>query len=170
MSKGSNINDNKILKEIEMARDIISELIPSTEDTVIDLPNLKPVVVFQKNTGEVINDQDSLDDFNFARNAMHNLIENGQTALAELLRVAMLSDHPRAFEVVATLMKNIAEMTKDMLGLQEKMLDMQKKKVDLNPGARDPEDMTIEGGFNGTTEELLEQIENKKKKETNDIS
>ena len=167
MSKPSpiDIQDKKISKSVKDAENVVAELLPVfDDDEQLDLPPTKPIVRFDESKLESkpITHEDVIDDFTFARNTMHNLIENGQTALAELLRVAMLSDHPRAFEVVSTLMKNISEMTKDMLGLQEKMIDMQIKSKP--PGQSDENESKPNVGYSGTTAELLNEIEESRKK------
>lgn len=134
---------------------------PSDDSTELDLPETKSVVAYEEGAGRALDPQSGLDDFHFARHTLHNLIENGQTALAECLRVAMVSDSPRAYEVVSTLMKNIAEMSNSMLDMQGKMIDMQKKLNTANPMAMNKEEEDV--GFYGTTEELLDKLEKAKK-------
>ena len=56
-------------------------------------------------------------DAEFARTNMRSLIDNGNRALTELASVANQSESPRAYEVLATMMKNLAEMNKDLLEL-----------------------------------------------------
>lgn len=62
---------------------------------------------------------DLLDDYKFSRKILHGLIERGIVALEGASIVARESEHPKAFEVVATLMNNISHMTKDLLDLQK---------------------------------------------------
>jgi hypothetical protein len=47
------------------------------------------------------------------------LIERGTSALEGSLMLAKESEHPRAFEVSSTLMKNISEMSKDLMELHK---------------------------------------------------
>ncbi|NBV29138.1 hypothetical protein EBS02_09025, partial [bacterium] len=60
------------------------------------------------------------DDFEYARGSMINVIEKGQEALNDMLDVAQRSQHPRGYEVVATLISTIANANKDLLDLSKK--------------------------------------------------
>ena len=63
------------------------------------------------------------DDAEFARQNIRTLIEKGNTAMDNLLLVANASEHPRAYEVAAGLIKNLADMNKDLLDIQKKKKD-----------------------------------------------
>jgi hypothetical protein len=60
------------------------------------------------------------EDANFARSNIRELITKGNQAMDQLLAVAKESEHPRAYEVAATLIKSLADMNKDLLDLQKK--------------------------------------------------
>jgi hypothetical protein len=70
------------------------------------------------------NDTQVDDDFEFARGHMINVIEKGQEALSDMLQVAGMSQHPRAYEVIATLVKTVADANKDLLELQKRKKDL----------------------------------------------
>ena len=67
-----------------------------------------------------------VDDFDYARGNMIAVIENGQEALSGILDVATMSQHPRSYEVVATLVKAVADANKDLLELSKKRKDLEK--------------------------------------------
>ena len=91
-------------------------------------------------------------DANFARNNMRELISNGNKALTDLATVANQSESPRAYEVLATMMKNLAEMNKDLLALQ-------KAKKELAPQSESSKGVNIDKAvFVGSTTELLKMI------------
>lgn len=69
-------------------------------------------------------DNQVVDDFEFARKNLMDAIEQGQSALAEIVSVAGMSQHPRAYEVVATLLKTVADANKDLLELQKRKKDL----------------------------------------------
>jgi hypothetical protein len=77
-------------------------------------------------TGEVIVPHDDrVDenveyDYNKTRNNLHTLLQQGQEALIAALEVAKTSEHPRAFEVVGGLMKQLADINHQLLDLSEK--------------------------------------------------
>lgn len=65
------------------------------------------------------------DDYQYARGSMINVIEKGQEALSDMLDVAQRSQHPRGYEVVATLINSLASANKDLLDLIKKKKDLE---------------------------------------------
>lgn len=95
-------------------------------------------------------------DAEFARTNMRELISNGNRALTELASVANQSESPRAYEVLATMMKNLAEMNKDLL-------ELQKRKKELAPQSESNKSVNIDKAvFVGSTNELLKMIKGNK--------
>lgn len=78
---------------------------------------------------ELVNEPDETikDDFEYARDNMRQLISKGQNALDGILTIASGSEHPRAYEVAAALMKTMAETNKDLLDLQKTKKILQKE-------------------------------------------
>ena len=60
-------------------------------------------------------------DYNYSRENFYNLVERGQDAIDGILEVAKEGEHPRAYEVVGQLIKNVAEVTEKLADLQGKM-------------------------------------------------
>ena len=60
-------------------------------------------------------------DYETARAQMHNLVSKGQEAVDGILEGAQSSDHPRAYEVVGQIMRQLAETNKDLIDLQKDM-------------------------------------------------
>jgi hypothetical protein len=107
---------------------------------------------------EVIELKDPVeDDAEFARQNLRDLIEKGNDAADHIISVAKQSDHPRAFEVVAGMLKNLADMNKDLL-------EVQKRKQDLQPKVtNNTQNLTIDKAvFVGSTAELLKQLKENK--------
>jgi hypothetical protein len=95
-------------------------------------------------------------DAEFARSNMRTLITNGNDALEKLAYVADQSESPRAYEVLATMMKNLAEMNKDLL-------ELQKRKKELAPQSESAKGVNIDKAvFVGSTTELLKMIKSNK--------
>jgi len=93
-----------------------------------------------------------IDDFEFARKNLIAAIEQGQTALVDIVSVAGMSQHPRAYEVVATLLKTVSDANKDLL-------ELQKRKQDLTGIDHSP--TTVNNNlFVGSTAELQQLIKN----------
>jgi Terminase DNA packaging enzyme len=64
------------------------------------------------------------DDFEYARENLLGIIRKGQDALDGILDVASMSQHPRSFEVVATLINSLAAANKDLLELQKRKQEL----------------------------------------------
>jgi hypothetical protein len=73
-------------------------------------------------------------DYRYARENLYDIIENGSHALHELVEIAKSSEHPRAFEVVASLMKTLTDANKDLLEVQTKVKKLkQEENVQTGP-------------------------------------
>lgn len=93
------------------------------------------------------------DDFEYARSNMIAAIEKGQEALNGVLEVAGMSQHPRAYEVAATLVKTTVDASKDLMELSKRKKDLDKPK----DGEAGPNKVT-NNMFVGTTAELLKML------------
>ena len=71
-------------------------------------------------------DNDIENDFKYTRENLYTVIEQGNHALEQMMDVARASEHPRAYEVVSTLMTTLVNANKDLL-------DLSKKKQELAP-------------------------------------
>jgi len=91
-------------------------------------------------------------DYEYARANMIEIIQKGNSALDNIISVANMSQNPRAYEVAANLIKNMAEINKDLL-------DLTKKKMDISGELGHPK--TINNNlFVGSTAELQKLIKN----------
>jgi hypothetical protein len=98
-------------------------------------------------------------DYEYARGSMIGIIEKGNEALSDMLSVAQQSQQPRAYEVVATLLKTIADTNKDLLELQKKHKD-----IENMDGPQTPQ--TINNNlFVGSTAELQKLIKQQNEQE-----
>jgi hypothetical protein len=112
--------------------------------------------------GEVINDSTNKiqDDFEVSRGNLRILLQQGQEALQKSLDVAMQSEHPRAFEVVGNLMKQLADINQQLLDLHQ-----QKQKLDAPKEGSRKEVTNNNVIFTGSTAELNKLIKNMSKGE-----
>lgn len=65
------------------------------------------------------------DDYDVSRGNLRELLMKGQEALNHALEVAKQSEHPRAFEVVGNLVKQLADVNQQLMDLHQ-----QRKKLD----------------------------------------
>lgn len=96
-------------------------------------------------------------DYNYARDNFYTVIEKGTQALEELLDVASQSQHPRAYEVIATTIKTLIDANKDLVELT-----MKKKQVELNDPASAPNKVINNTLFVGTTSDLQKLLRDMK--------
>jgi hypothetical protein len=94
------------------------------------------------------------DDFEYARGNMITAIEKGQEALNGILEVAGMSQHPRAYEVAATLVKATVDASKDLMELSKRKKDLDKP---AEGEAAGPNRVT-NNMFVGSTAELLKAL------------
>lgn len=96
------------------------------------------------------------DDADFARDNIRTLIEKGNLAVDGILHVAKESEHPRAYEVAANLIKNLSDLNKDLM-------EIQKRKKDLAPQAQRSGDINVDKAvFVGSTTELVKFLKSNK--------
>ena len=95
-------------------------------------------------------------DAEFARQNIRDLIVKGNDAVNHIVEIAKQSEHPRAFEVAAGMLKNLADMNKDLL-------EIQKRKQDLQPKVtNNTQNISVDKAvFVGSTAELLKQLKEK---------
>jgi len=94
-------------------------------------------------------------DFKYARDNFYNVIEKGSEALEDMLNVARASEHPRAYEVVSTIMKTLMDANKDLVDLAEK-----KKKADKPE--EEKQKVTNNNLFVGSTADLQQLLKDMK--------
>ena len=95
-------------------------------------------------------------DYDKSRNNLHDLLLKGQDALTYALDVAKQSEHPRAFEVVGNLMKQLADVNQQLLDIHQ-----QKQKLDAPSKAEAAKTVTNNNAiFVGSTSELSKMIKN----------
>lgn len=103
-------------------------------------------------------------DYDHGRANLHDLLEKGKEALTSALEIAKQSEHPRAFEVVGNLMKQLADINEQLLTLH-----MKKQKLDAPVSKEDGQttkQVTNNNAiFVGSTSDLSKMIHNMTKGE-----
>ena len=64
-------------------------------------------------------------DYDYSRQTYYDLIEKGRESLEMMIEVARESEHPRAYEVLTGMIKNISDVN-------DKLMDLNKKQKDIN--------------------------------------
>lgn len=95
-------------------------------------------------------------DFEYARQTYHDIIAKGSAALDDMMEVARATEHPRAFEVLSTMMKTIADVNGNLLDLHKKKKDV-RSKIE-KPGLPAPSGVTNNNLFVGSTTDLQRML------------
>lgn len=98
-----------------------------------------------------IQDPDLKKDYLTTRKNLMDLIDNGKDAIQGIMNVAEEGEHPRAYEVVAQLIKTVADVNKDLIDIHKKVKDVEVTKVENN-------ETTNNSIFIGSTSELQNLI------------
>ena len=104
-----------------------------------------------------MNDSDNIQvDYEYTRGNLHELIEKGKESLDLAMRIAEETEHPRAIEVLAGMLKNVSDVN-------DKLMELNKKKIDAEEGTG--KKVTNNNLFVGSSVELQRLLkENGKKK------
>lgn len=72
--------------------------------------------------------QDLTDAYQQSKENLQGIIDQGKEAMENILEIAKVGQHPRAFEVYGTLLKNMVDANKELLNIQKQMRDMDEDK------------------------------------------
>lgn len=89
-------------------------------DKIGDFLELEPLKSDIQKADQIVKDSKIDNDYEYARGNLYQVVESGSHALQELLQVAQASQHPRAFEVVATLVKVLADANMTLMDITKK--------------------------------------------------
>jgi hypothetical protein len=84
-----------------------------------------PVTKSEKDTKEQELQQDLTDAYEQSKDNLQGIIDQGKEAMGEILEIAKAGQHPRAFEVYGTLLKNMVDANKELLAIQKQIRDME---------------------------------------------
>ena len=104
-------------------------------------------------------------DFEYSRQIYHDLLAKGSEALEDMMEVARATEHPRAFEVLSGMMKNMGD-------INGSLMDLHKKKKDFHKEDKPKElpNQTTNNVFVGSTSDLQRMLINDMKDVTPDDS
>ena len=98
-------------------------------------------------------------DYELVQKNLKELIGSGNLALDSALKVATESDSPRAFEVVAILLKTMADLNNNVLDVHKKAKDTTNAKIELK--------QTNNSVFVGSTKDLQNLLNKERSTEKN---
>ena len=86
-------------------------------------------------------------DYDYSRSTYYELIDKGKESLELMIEVARESEHPRAFEVLSGMIKNISDVN-------DKLMELNKKTKDITQEKDEPKAITNNNVFIGSTTDL----------------
>lgn len=128
-----------------MSKDKMSEILDL--EPIDDLPNLP--IQYHENK-QVTDDKQVEADLKYVRDNLYDLISSGSTAIDQMMSIADQSQHPRAYEVLANMIRQMVETNKDLLDIHEK-----KKKIQSQQEQKSTVNNNL---FVGSTKDVLELI------------
>lgn len=136
-------------------------------DNLSNALGMNPLVVEETKQEEILpvvveEETDAERDFELARRNLQDLAKKGGNALDELILLAKNSEQPRAFEVVSTLIKALADTNKDLLDIRKKKIDIDKARgiVKTDEGGKT---ITNNNLFVGSTADLQKFLKERAK-------
>jgi t-SNARE complex subunit (syntaxin) len=92
-------------------------------------------------------------DYDYSRETYYDLIEKGREGLEDMIHVARESEHPRAYEVLAGMLKNISD-------INDKLMDLNKKHKDITQPTKETKQVEHQQNiFVGSTADLQRMLQ-----------
>jgi hypothetical protein len=130
----------------------VFDVMPIPEEKKESLPVVKSKPLDDKS---VELQQDLTDAYQQSKENLQGIIDQGKEAMEEILQIAKVGQHPRAFEVYGTILKNMVDANKELLNIQKQIREMEGIKKDT---ASTNIDKAI---FVGSTSELSKLLKSK---------
>ena len=122
----------------------------NNEDDIGKALGLTPIDTLKEKLATELAEMDN--DVKSAKGSIKELIHTGMESLQELIGVASQSQHPRAYEVVATMINTLVAANKDLAAIAIKTGEVNK--------VSDNRQIHNNFNFNGTAADLLKIIKN----------
>ena len=94
-------------------------------------------------------------DYDYSRETYYELIEKGKDALENMIEVARESEHPRAYEVLSGMIKNVSDVN-------DRLMDLNKKQKEIDREEVKQVGSTTNNVFLGSTSDLQKLLQNDK--------
>ena len=103
---------------------------------------------------------DNIDnDYQYSRETYYDLLEKGRESMELMIEVARESEHPRAFEVLSGMMKNMADINDKLMHLNKQRKDIEREDDPKKLGNTTNNNLFL--GSTADLQRLLLQDENK---------
>jgi hypothetical protein len=132
-----------------------------SKDKMSEILNLEPLddksnggnLPIQYHENKLVESDEQVDaDLKYVRENLYDLISSGSTAIDQMMAIADQSQHPRAYEVLSNMIRQMVETNKDLLDMHEKKNKISTKKEEQSS--------TVNNNlFVGSTKDILELIQ-----------
>lgn len=141
------------------------EILQSLEDNIpSEMKNNMELRPIKKEPTQERLISDTEEDFEMARDQIKSLIDTSSEAIEQMHNLAADAEHPRAFEVLGTLIKQTAEMNGQLLDLQKQ------RKALINDDSKATSTTTTNNSiFVGTTTDLQKLLKDENGEDEGDI-
>ena len=117
------------MNEFDKKMEDVFDVTPTfPNDPGINDSNTKKNTVLPVRYNEPDMAQDLTDAYQQSKENLQEIIDQGKDAMEELRQIASAGQHPRAFEVYGTLLKNMVDANKELLNIQKQMREMDEEK------------------------------------------
>jgi len=99
-------------------------------------------------------------DYEYTKATLYDLIEKGREGIEEMMEVARNSEHPRAYEVLAKLIKDTGDVSDKLMDLNKKHKEINKEEVKQLPPTQ-----TTNNVFIGSTTDLQRMLQDANEKD-----
>lgn len=110
----------------------------------------------------VIQTQESTDDFEYARTNLYDVAEKTNQALEDMIAIAQQSQHPKAYEVLNSLLKTMADVNNTLTEIQIKKARIAAIAEKAKNGGQVEQQSVTNNLFVGSTAELQKMLEDMK--------
>lgn len=90
-------------------------------------------------------------DYDYSRETYYDLLEKGREAMEDMIHVARESEHPRAYEVLSNMIKNLSDVN-------DKLMDLNKKNKEITQQPKQVENQQ-NNFFVGSTADLQKMLQ-----------
>lgn len=125
--------------------------------SIDDALGLNPLTKYEEPPAQLpaVRDEQVSDDLDFARENLYDAVVKSQAAVEDMIQIAQQSQHPKAYEVLNSLIKTFADVSSGIA-------DLQLKKQRLQGKQEDPNKVVNNNLFVGSTAELQKMLQDLK--------
>lgn len=144
------------LYEVEETMNYVE--LPQEDDNVPAVQDDSQEMIVQE---EEQDNKEYYQDIDYAKSNLRNILDEGESALSQMRGIAQATEHPRAYEVMATMMRTMVDANKSLVDISEKKSKPKEKKKENSEGSNTTNNNVI---LTGNAQDALEQLNEMRRK------